>query len=303
MNIFSKLLFSFDRSGFLRHAEHFAPETWSGKGKVALITGGNSGIGFAAAQLLLNYDVEVHLICRSEKRGSKALHQLKNQYQKGTVVLHILDISDQVTIDLWVKQSAPPKIDILINNAGGMSSTLKFNQMGDELTLATHLFGHYSLVLGLIKQKKMAYGSRVITVTSGGMYLKKLNLNDLAWKKQIYNKYTAYANAKRAQVILNEMFHEQFGDTICFSCMHPGWCDTKGVKNGMPIFYRCLKKILRTAQQGADTIVWLALTEIKYPGGKLWFDRKEMPPHKFSWTRESEKDRHHLWELLQKVNQ
>jgi len=305
MGILSKLLdysilFSFDRTGFHRHAKNFIPEEWRGEGKVAAITGGNSGIGFATAERLLRYKVEVHLLCRSKERGVEAKRKLKAKYPDSTVVIHTLDLSDKQAIDTWVKMNAPSYIDILINNAGGMLSTLHNNQAGDELTWATHILGHYTLTMGLLEQGNLRKGSRVITVTSGGMYLHKLDLNDLAFKKRKYDKYTAYANAKRAQVILNQLWNKKFGSSLRFSCMHPGWVNTSGIRNAMPIFYRYLKHRLRTPKQGADTILWLALTKNQYSGGKLWFDRSEAPEHKFQFTKESEVDRNTLWDLLKK---
>ncbi|MEC7838798.1 MAG: SDR family NAD(P)-dependent oxidoreductase [Chlamydiota bacterium] len=294
----SSIIFSFDRSGFLRHSKDFKDENWCGKGKVALITGANSGIGYVTAEILLKYNVNVHIFCRSEASGKEAVEKLKSSNSDGTITLHTLDISDKKAIDRWLKSEAPPHVDILVNNAGGMSSSLNFNTENIEITWATHLLGHYFLTSGLIEQRSLSKGSRVITVSSGGMYLQKLDLSDLLWKKQKYDKYRAYANAKRAQVILTQLWDEQLGPSIRFSTMHPGWVDTKGVKEAMPTFHRLLGPRLRSPKQGADTIIWLALTQEKYPGGKLWFDRKIVAEHKFNFTKESVTGRNKLWNLL-----
>lgn len=299
----SSILFSFDRSGFIRHAKKFTPEKWSGEGKVAVITGANAGIGFSSAELLVKNKVETHLLCRSRERGIEATKKLEAKYPNSTIHLHILDISDKEAINIWVKEKAPSHIDILINNAGGMSPTLNYTGAGDEVTWATHLLGHYFLTSGLIKRGQLNKGSRVITVTSGGMYLQKLNLSDLLWKNHKYDKYRSYANAKRAQVILTQLWDEKFGADIRFSSMHPGWVNTKGVSSAMPVFYGILRWRLRTPEQGADTILWLALTNEEYSGGKLWFDRSIAPQHKFQFTKESEIDRNLLWNLLGERNE
>ena len=303
MSLFSKfldgsILFSFDRSGFLRHAKTFEPENFSGDGKVALITGSSSGIGFAAARLLLQSHVEVHLLSRDHQRGVEAKQKLFSEFPGSTIHLHTVDISDTQALKLWLDSDAPKLIDILVNNAGGMPSHLTFSKSGDEITWATHLLGHNVLTKDLFDKKSLKEGSRVITVSSGGMYLQKLDLTDLTWNMRPYNKYRAYANAKRAQVILNQMWAEELTGGLCFSCMHPGWVDTLGVRRAMSLFCKLLGGRLRTPEQGADTIVWLALTTNRYPSGKFWFDRRLASEHKFQYTVESEAQRKSLWKML-----
>jgi dehydrogenase/reductase SDR family protein 12 len=80
--------------------------------------------------------------------------------------------------------------------------------------------------------------------------------------------------------------------------MHPGWADTPGVRQALPGFWRRMRRRLRTAEQGADTIAWLAVTPAERLGsGKFWFDRRAAPTHIFPWTRESAQDRQKLWDL------
>lgn len=294
----ASIVYSFDKSGYLRHAKNFRAEEWNGSGKVALVTGANSGIGFETARQLLAYGTTVHLLCRSQERGQRALEELNSSNTQ----LHIVDVSDpQGTAD-WAKNHAPAQIDILINNAGGMPDELSYNSYGDELTWASQVLGHYTLTETLISEKKLTPAARVITVASGGMYLQKLDLSDLRWEKRPYDKYKAYANAKRAQVILNELWNEKYGPDICFSCMHPGWVDTSGVRTAMPEFYSALGKRLRNLAEGADTIVWLALTPHSYPGGKFWFDRAEAPTHKFWFTQDNPQDRQLLLQILKETS-
>ncbi len=289
------ILFSFDRSGFLRHAKEFADERYNGRGKVAVITGGNSGIGYATADELLDHGVQVHLLCRNEARGEIAKQSLQERHPGGTVVLHSVELDNQDSITTWLKKGAPKRVDILINNAGGMPLTREVNGQGEEVVWASHVQGHFTLTSGLLENGSLSENARVITVTSGGMYLQKLDLN---CDTRPYDKYRVYANAKRAQVILTQLWHEQFGSRVQFSCMHPGWVKTEGVQHSLPLFYRLVKHRLRTPKQGCDTILWLALTQTNNPGGELWFDRQNAPHHKFNFTRESPQDRTALWQRL-----
>lgn len=292
MTFFDKLLdatiyFSFDRSGFLRHSKKFSQEKFSGSDKTVLITGANAGIGYAATESFCKFNAAVHMVCRNTLRGEKAIMQLRKKYPNAKLTLHSIDMSDTKKVAKYFSQKELPLFDIVVNNAGSMPETVFYTEEGEELTWATHVVGHYILIETLKNRNLLAQGARVITVSSGGMYLQKLNLKDLQYKNHPYNKYNAYANAKRAQVILNDIWHNRYGNEITFSCMHPGWVATKGVSTAMQSFYSWMQSRLRTPEQGADTIVWLALTKERYPGGKFWFDRAIAPKYKLKSTRES----------------
>lgn len=284
--------FSFDRTGFERHQKAFQNENLDGSGKTSVVTGANKGIGFAAAKMLVEAGATVYLACRSQKRGEDAAKQLGPSAK-----VWELDLSN--IEEVKEKCRTPPfdSLDILIHNAGGMPEKLSLNPQGQEITFATHVLGPAAMTKALAP--KMAEGSRVVFVSSGGMYLQKLDLSDLNWEKRDYDKYTAYANAKRAQLVLTSYFQEKYGEQVHFSAMHPGWVETEGVESAMPTFYQWMKKRLRTPKQGADTAVWLALTEQDIPGGRFWFDRKEAPLHKRKKTKESPQERQKLIQMIE----
>src|SRR4029077_5730065 len=101
-------------------------------------------------------------------------------------------------------------------------------------------------------------GSRVIAVTSGGMYTQALPLDDLGYASGDYAGPKAYARAKRAQVSLMREWARRTRGQIAFTAMHPGWADTPGLAASLPGFYRIMGPLLRTPEQGIDTILWLA---------------------------------------------
>ncbi|MEM1283272.1 MAG: SDR family NAD(P)-dependent oxidoreductase [Chlamydiota bacterium] len=307
MKIFDRLLdksiyFSFDRSGYKRHAKEFKNETFVGEGKVAIVTGANAGIGLGVTKALCQSGVKVHMLCRSLERGKKAVEEICTNQEDAQLSLLQVDVSEPKSIDAFLGSDRHQQFDIIVNNAGGMPEILTKNSLDHEIVWASHVSGHYRLTQGLIEQDQLRLGARVITVSSGGMYSQKLDLSDLNFQKSDYNKYTAYANAKRAQVILNELWHERYGEAIRFSCMHPGWVRTDGVRFAMPWFYWWMEKRLREVGEGADTVVWLALTREKYRGGQFWFDRKEAPVHLAEKTKESHKHREELLEVLNRGN-
>lgn len=271
--------FSFDQTGFLRHKKHFADEVWDAAGLTALVTGGSKGIGFSAGSTLQSLGATVYNLSRTPS----------SQFR------HIpCDLSSQSDI-ISATEDLPP-LDILIHNAGLMPNSLHFSKNGIELTWATHVLGPYILTNALKDAGKLKPGTRVIFVTSGGMYLYPLELEDLQWSQRDYNKYAAYANAKRAQVILTEYFSKTLPNQIV-SAMHPGWVKTEGVAHSMPEFYKWMEKRLRTPDEGADTIVYLALTK-PYKSGELWFDRHIAPKHLLKKTQTHSASQEALISLL-----
>ena len=78
--------------------------------------------------------------------------------------------------------------------------------------------------------------------------------------------------------------------------MHPGWADTPGVRRSLPRFYRLTGPLLRTPEQGADTIVWLGAADNRgRSSGRFWHDRRPRPTHLLPWTKETRQERERLW--------
>jgi dehydrogenase/reductase SDR family member 12 len=112
-----------------------------------------------------------------------------------------------------------------------------------------------------------------------------------------FDGVTAYARAKRAQVILTELWAARLaGRGISVHAMHPGWVDTPGLAESLPRFRRLTRPLLRSAEEGANTIVWLAAVDGEAIGtGGFWHDRRRRPTHRLDRTQESEADRELLW--------
>ena len=125
-----------------------------------------------------------------------------------------------------------------------------------------------------------------------------LEMNDLQ-----YNGTRQYAIAKRAQVVLNEMWAQKQPD-VHFAAMHPGWADTPGVKSSLPTFRTVTRPLLRTPRQGADTIAWLAAAEtLPAPSGTFWCDREPRSIHKTATSRATDTPdrRRDLWNWCETV--
>ena len=112
-----------------------------------------------------------------------------------------------------------------------------------------------------------------------------------------------YARTKRAQVILTELWAKRLAGTgVVVHAMHPGWADTPGVASSLPRFHRLTGPLLRSPEQGADTIVWLgAAAEPGESSGGFWHDRRRRPTHRVPWTRETPEDRERLWRECERL--
>jgi NAD(P)-dependent dehydrogenase (short-subunit alcohol dehydrogenase family) len=171
---------------------------------------------------------------------------------------------------------------------------------GLETTFATNLAGHFLLTNLLIPRLVESGSSRIVNVTSGGMYSERIKPGDLQFQRREYSGTAAYAHAKRGQVILTGMWAQRLrGTGVTVHAMHPGWAKTAGVEQSLPTFNTIMKPFLRTPEQGADTMVWLAASqEAAETSGELWFDRSPVEKHFVDRTRESTEDRQAMWDAL-----
>ena len=130
----------------------------------------------------------------------------------------------------------------------------------------------------------------------------RLSVDDLQATRS-YKGSVAYARTKRAQVVLTEMWAERFAARgIVAHSMHPGWADTPGVSHSLPTFAKLTAPILRTPEQGADTIVWLAADpEPAGVTGLFWHDRAPRPTHRLRSTTERPGERERLWDALESM--
>jgi dehydrogenase/reductase SDR family protein 12 len=296
---------SFDRTGFRIHALAFRPDDLDVdlSGRRCLVTGANSGIGYETALALADLGADVVLLCRSRERGEEAADRIRQRTGNARVALEILDVSDLAAIREAAPRLAAEPVDVLVHNAGVLPDERAETAQGLELTLATHVVGPFLLTALLRNRLEKSPDGRVIWVSSGGMYTRRLDLSDPNWSHRDYDGVIAYAETKRAQVVLAELWADELrGGSVVVNAMHPGWADTPAVKTSLPRFHRLTRRILRTPAEGADTVVWLAASRrAREWTGRFFFDREPRRTHLLPFTRESEADRRALWALCRRL--
>jgi dehydrogenase/reductase SDR family protein 12 len=268
-------------------------------GKVVLLTGGTSGLGLAAAEGFARLGATVRLAVRSEQRGERARAQIAARSPHSDVQVGLCDLSDLKSVRLLAEclGRETGRLDVLVNNASALTRERTPSADGIELTFATNVLGPFLLTNLLLPLLEKSRPARIINVSSGGMYTQRIHLDDLQMAHEAFDGPTAYARTKRAQVILSELWAERLRDTgIVVHAMHPGWADTPGLESSLPRFHALTKQLLRTPQEGADTIVWLgAAARPARSSGGFWHDRRERPTHRVPWTKQTPQDHERLW--------
>jgi NAD(P)-dependent dehydrogenase (short-subunit alcohol dehydrogenase family) len=294
------IVFSFDRTGYVRHARAYDPNDLgrSMKGKVCLVTGANSGLGLAVARGLAERDATVHMLCRDEERGTRARSTVAEETHNPEVHLQVVDLSSLRSIRDFAECFTRPQVHVLVHNAGVLPLERILTPDGLELTVAVHLVGPFLLTKLLLPKMEDA---RVVFVSSGGMYAKRLDVDAMLSNEGTYDGVTAYAMTKRGQVVLSELWAQELRSSgTVVNALHPGWAATKSVERSLPRFWRIMRHRLRTPVEGADTALWLAVAErIQGETGKFWFDRRAVPTHLLPWTRERDDERRRLWDFCE----
>jgi dehydrogenase/reductase SDR family protein 12 len=269
------------------------------RGRVVLVTGATSGLGLAAAQGFARLGATVWLVARDSERGEQARSRVAECCDGGEARLALCDLARLDSVRKLAARLAAEtdRLDVLVNNAGVMSAQRTTSADGIELTFAVNVVAPFLLTELLSDMLERSAPSRIVNVSSGGMYLQRLRADDLQSERGEFDGPGAYARSKRAEVILTGLWARRLEPLdIGVHAMHPGWADTPGVRSSLPRFYRATRPLLRSPDQGADTIVWLgSAAEPALDTGGFWHDRRRRPAYLLPWTRESEADRQRLW--------
>ena len=269
------------------------PEPDAMRGRVAVVTGATSGLGLATAEALARLGAEVVLVARDPAKGRRVRQELAERLPLAELQLARCDVSDLDDVRRFVDELDVPRVDVVVHNAGAMPPERTESAQGHELTMALHVLG--PVLMTEVLRPRLAEG-RVVLVTSGGMYAQRLREDDPEYLQGDYSPTTAYARSKRAQVELLPVLEQRWSPRgISVHATHPGWADTPGVVDSLPTFHRLTGPLLRDAEGGADTTVWLAATDPVPTGGRLWHDRRARPTHLLPRTRTGEPERAELW--------
>ena len=241
-------------------------------GRVAIVTGGNSGIGYEAAKGLALAGATVIIASRSEERGAKAVADIREAQANAEVELMLLDLASLDSVRDFATQFEQRfgRLDLLINNAGVMMPTERLETAdGFELQFGTNHLGHFALTLRLMGLLTGTPGSRVVNVSSSAQNFAGFDLEDLQWTARSFSRMGSYAASKTANMLftleLQRRLDEAGADTLVTAC-HPGWTATNLQRTAGLV--RFLNPLFGMAPwQGALPTLYAAVSDDVEPGG------------------------------------
>ncbi len=273
-------------------------------GKVVLITGGTSGIGKAAALELAKMGAWVVVTGRNRERGEEALVDLKAKSGSEKIELMLMDLAVQAEVRRLVEEfeERHDRLDVLVNNAGVIQSRRTETPDGIETTLAINHLAPFLLTNLLLDLLKKSAPSRIITVSSSAERSGKIDFDDLQSEKR-YRAFPVYGTTKLTNIMFTfELAGRLEGTGVTANCLHPGSVNTyfaEDNRSPFTLLFRAFKPLMRSSEEGADTIVYLAASpEVEGMNGKYLADRKVTTASKEAYD---ESVRKRLWEVSEEL--
>lgn len=230
-------------------------------GKIAIVTGANSGMGMATVEALSDKGATVIMLCRSEERGKEAIFKLTEKKERNLDLI-LCDLGDYESIRNFAKavKEKYDHIDILVNNAGFISLDRQETKEGLERQFGINHIGHFLLTKELLEL--MGKGSRIVNVASGAHKTGKIHFDDINLTKG-FNVIKAYSQSKLANVLFTRELARRVADRgITVNCCHPGAVATNiGIDRDTGFgktITGLLKPFFQTPMEGARTAIFLA---------------------------------------------
>ncbi|HWY24656.1 MAG TPA: oxidoreductase [Nevskia sp.] len=201
-------------------------------GRVALVTGANSGLGLETAAGLARAGATTILACRDTAKGEAACAELRRRMPEARVETLALDLADLDSVRACAEQLAirHPRLDLLCNNAGVMALPLRRTRQGFEMQIGTNHLGHFALTGLLLPRLQAVPGARIVSLGSlAHRAAAGLGLDDLNWERRPYNRNQAYARSKLANLVFHYELDRRLrraGAAAIAVAAHPGYTST-----------------------------------------------------------------------------
>jgi NAD(P)-dependent dehydrogenase (short-subunit alcohol dehydrogenase family) len=247
-------------------------------GRVAVVTGANSGLGAITARELARKGAKVIAACRNTAKAEQAVAGIRQAAPGADVTVSALDLSDLASVRDFVDRTAAAhsKLDLLVNNAGVMAPPRRTTKDGFESQFGTNHLGHFALTGLLLERLLTAPAPRVVTLSSGAHRIGKITFDNLQ-RERGYNNWTAYGQSKLANLLFAFELQKRAtaaGSPLRSMAAHPGYAATNLQFAGPSRFYETAlmavanKVIAQSAEMGALPTLYAA-TVPDLPGGSF----------------------------------
>jgi NAD(P)-dependent dehydrogenase (short-subunit alcohol dehydrogenase family) len=273
--------------------------------RVAVVTGANSGIGKVTVTALLRQGFRVIATARSRERGEAALADWKREIQDAQVELVLCDLSKLDSVHQAAKEIAGrvDRVDVLVNNAGGIIGERRVTKEGVEETLAGNHLGPFVLTQDLLPLLERAAPSRIVNVASDAhRSVSDMRWDDLQFAKG-YSSIKAYGQSKLANILFTrELARRLAGKNVTVNAVHPGVVRTRFGETGSGLLrfgVALIRPFLIDENKGADTSIWLATDPaVEGKTGGYYVKRKLVTPTK---AAQSDAGAKRLWDISEKL--
>ncbi|XP_006884818.1 PREDICTED: retinol dehydrogenase 11 [Elephantulus edwardii] len=234
-------------------------------GKVAVVTGANTGIGKETAKELAQRGARVYLACRDMQKAELVAKEIQTKTGNKQVLARKLDLADTKSIRAFAENflAEEKQLHILVNNAGVMMCPYSKTVDGFEMHMGVNHLGHFLLTHLLLEKLKESAPSRIINVSSLAHHLGRINFHNLQGEK-FYSAGLAYCHSKLANILFTqELARRLKGTNVTTYSVHPGTVNSELTRYSLIMKWlgRLFSSFLKTPEQGAQTSLFCALTE------------------------------------------
>lgn len=274
-------------------------------GKTILVTGGTSGIGFIAAQALAEMGATVVIVGHHAARAQDAADRIQRAAGTTDVQALVADLSSMGEVRTLAEQVQQrwPRLDVLLNNAGGVFMTRQTTVDGYEHTFAVNHLAPFLLTNLLLDRIKADAPSRIITVSSMAHKGQRIHLDDLNQTKRGYSAWRAYGESKLANLLFTYALARRLeGSGVTANTLHPGFVATNFARNNGPlwqVFMTLARPFAISPERGAQTSIYLASSpEVASISGRYFIQRKPAYSSSASMDVEAQEG---LWRLSEQM--
>jgi NAD(P)-dependent dehydrogenase (short-subunit alcohol dehydrogenase family) len=274
-------------------------------GKVCLVTGATAGIGLVTARELAKAGNHVVVVGRSAERSAAAVAEIQAQRPAGSAEFIVADLSSLAELLRLADQVLErfPRLDVLVNNAGGIFSSRVESADGIEMTLALNHLSYFVMTNHLLSLLKASKPARIVNVASDAHKGVSINFDDIEGKKR-FGGWRAYQQSKLANILFTyELAGRLEGSGVTANCLHPGFVRTSIFRQQGLVGWlvrRAADVIAIAPEAGARTSIYLASSpEVEGVSGKYFV--KEMPAVSSPQSLDAAAGRR-LWQLSEQLS-